>query len=271
MLNSNNGCNMCFWTKDRKENFNGAVAWANGYQQLPTGVYFNSSFSITVWVYPNNVQNMARIIDCGNGPASNNVILILSEGTSNRPVLHVYLQDILSFFMISNIILPQNTWSFLAVTFNGSSGYMYINGNQVAQKNTKNSILNLPLNVERSKCYVGRSNWNADGRSQSSISELAFYNQDLSQTFLKQIMRWGPIQSNKNCKNLLLSLFKFNAIPSTYYLLFDKDRSNELDSSRARQNYNCGSNLNILIKKTMDNAQMFISMVSIILYNKNHG
>ena len=65
------------FVSDRFGNANSALALNGRWTQVPSGVYFDSpEFTISVWVYPQQVGSHARIIDFGNGQASDNILFL---------------------------------------------------------------------------------------------------------------------------------------------------------------------------------------------------
>jgi hypothetical protein len=62
------------FVSDRFGNPQSALCLNNGYATLSPGVYFNSSFTITAWVYPlDQNSRYQRIIEFSNGPWINTV------------------------------------------------------------------------------------------------------------------------------------------------------------------------------------------------------
>ena len=55
--------------------------------KAPDGTYFNGDFTATVSVRLFSCDNWARVIDFGNGQQNDNVVLVVSEGTSCKPFL----------------------------------------------------------------------------------------------------------------------------------------------------------------------------------------
>ena len=51
-----------------------------GYITAPPGVYFGGDLTITAWILLRSVTSWARILDFGNGPKKNNIILSYSNG-----------------------------------------------------------------------------------------------------------------------------------------------------------------------------------------------
>jgi hypothetical protein len=59
--------NLTTFTSDRFGNVNSALALNGGWSKVPSGIYFDSpEFTISVWVFPQQVGYWSRIIDFGN-------------------------------------------------------------------------------------------------------------------------------------------------------------------------------------------------------------
>ena len=72
--------------------------------------------------------------------------------------------DIL-FTVTSSVSLSSKNWVHLAASYNGTYAALYINGVVVGSSQVKGA----PNNVRRSKCYIGKSSWDSDGFSLSSL------------------------------------------------------------------------------------------------------
>ncbi|MBL7975867.1 MAG: choice-of-anchor D domain-containing protein, partial [Candidatus Kapabacteria bacterium] len=141
------------------------------YASLPSGVYFNGSFTIEAWVYPKQMSNWSRIIDFGNGAGSNNVLLGYTYGTTGQPGLYIEGTQI-----AAGQTLPLNQWSHVAATFTSSgstgTGTIYINGVPTAS-----STFPTPVNVVRNNNYIGRSNWGlGDPDANAIFDEIRIWN-----------------------------------------------------------------------------------------------
>lgn len=75
---------------DRFNNTDGAILLNNSYYKLPTGVYFSGDFTILAWVKLNTYSSNSRLLDCGNGPSSDNVLATISNGNSGKPFVRVF-------------------------------------------------------------------------------------------------------------------------------------------------------------------------------------
>jgi len=171
------------FTSDRLGNANSALALNGGWTQVPPGIYFNSpEFTVTVWVYPQEVGASSRIFDFGNGAERDNVLFTLSQHTSLKPLFGIFPVD-----YVSNTQLTMNQWQFLAATYNGNILRIYRNG-QIISETTKS--ISLPR-INRTKCFIGRSNWAVDGYSRSILDELKFYNKGLADVEINRLYKKG--------------------------------------------------------------------------------
>ena len=165
---------------------NSALALNTGWTQVPPGVYFNTpQFTISVWVYPSNVGDDARVFDFGYGQLVDSIILSLSFGNSLKPYLTIFSGSTLEFTVISSQNLVLNQWQFLVVTFDGTNVQIYLNGVVTAGNSNQNTLL---TTKSRSKCYIGKSNWDSQGFSDSYLDDLRFYNQSLTQSDILEIL-----------------------------------------------------------------------------------
>lgn len=130
------------------------------YVTVPSGTWFRGDFTIEAWVYGKdyNYHFWSRVIDFGNGPDAENVVLALSSMTDNLPVLHVVRNGSGSSSLTSPERLPVFRWVHLAATLKGTTGTLHIDGIPVTSK-----TLLVPKAVNRTKNYIGKSNWDVDG------------------------------------------------------------------------------------------------------------
>ena len=166
------------FTSDRNGLTNDAISLNGGYTNFPADVYFNSAFTISAWVNPNNLGIWSRIIDFGAGASIYNVLLTFNAGSSNDIALHLYSNGNPIVLFQPSYQLPWNTWSFVAVTYNGYTATIYINGGQIASQT--NAGYWVPENVVRSQSYCGRSEYSVDEYSDSLIDQIQIYNRALS-------------------------------------------------------------------------------------------
>jgi hypothetical protein len=178
--------NLTTFVEDRFCNPNSALALNGGWAQVPPGVYFDTpEFSISVWVYPLTVAIYSRVIDLGNGPLNDSLILALSYSNLN-PYLAMLNGPTVIFQPISSQSLQLGQWQFLVATFNGTNARVYLNSQLKAD--AYNESLKLQTNISRSMCYIGKSTKPAIGYSWSYLDELRFYNKSLTQTEIYDLM-----------------------------------------------------------------------------------
>jgi hypothetical protein len=171
------------FTQDRFNNPNGAIYMNPGYYILPPGIYFNNSFTFLVWVKILSFGSYARIIDCGNGPYSNNVVVSYSFGGSKVPYTQIFVQGDTTGTIEIYSDVSANTWFHLASVFDGHNLTMYLNGNFAAT-----NLTTAPLGVERSQCYIGRSSWTGDPRSRACFDDLMIFNRALTSNEVQNFM-----------------------------------------------------------------------------------
>jgi hypothetical protein len=134
----------------------GALNFPGGnanYAKTKNGVYFSGgSFTIQSWVYPVEILNWNRIIDFGNGAGSNNILLSNTYGTSGAPGLYIEGAQ-----FQATTVLTLNTWHFVCATYNSTTrvAAIYVDGQPSGTGNNYPA----PSNVNRTLCYIGRSNW----------------------------------------------------------------------------------------------------------------
>ena len=154
---------------------NSAINLTNGYLDMPPGVYLNSSFTLSAWIYPTKFVNWARVVEFANGAGVDTLLFAYSNQYSGKPTFDLYGST--TYRVTSSLQLKLNDWHHLAFSINESIAYIYINGTQTGV----NPSFILPLNKFRTKCYVGRSNWGSDGLAYANLDEIKIFNRALSQ------------------------------------------------------------------------------------------
>ena len=144
------------FSRDRFKNPNGAICMNPGYYILPTAIYFTNSFSFLAWVKVFAFNSWSRVIDCGNGAPSDNFVLSLSYSNQAKPYTSIIRGTSPSGQAEAKAINPQliNTWFHLASVYDGQYLMLYINGDIMG-----NMSSNPLLSVNRTRCFIGRSNW----------------------------------------------------------------------------------------------------------------
>ena len=159
----------------------GAMNFPGGdanYAQAKSAVYFSgSSFTIQSWVYPVELLNWNRIIDFGNGAGVNNILLSNTYGSSGAPGLYIEGAQ----FQASTV-LTLNAWHFVCATYNATTkiAAIYVDG----QPSGIGYNYPAPQNVNRTRCYIGKSNWGhgPDPNFHGGIGSVQIYNGYLTPT-----------------------------------------------------------------------------------------
>jgi len=183
------------FTFDRFYNLNSALALNGGWTRVPSGIYFDTpEFTISVWIYPQQVGYGSRILDFGNGPSADNIVLAISLKDSLKDYFQIFSGTAQIFLEQSPQNLTLNKWQFLTFTFNGTNAYIYLNGT-LTTKSNQNFTLSI---LNRTNCLIGKSNWATDKYSSSYLDDLRFYNKSLTQTEILELMNQSQISNLKN-------------------------------------------------------------------------
>jgi hypothetical protein len=179
--------NATSFTTDRFGNANSALALNCGWTQIPQGIYFDTlEFSISVWIYPSNIGIWSRIIDFGNGEGVDNIFLSFDsslDSSLNQKPAFLIKSSGTEHWLRSSQALALNQWQNLIATFDGTQTRIYLNGllkDSAAASVSTNSIV-------RSLCYIGKSNWAADGYSESYLDDLIFFNRSFVQSEIMEL------------------------------------------------------------------------------------
>lgn len=183
-------------TTDRFGNAGGALQFngVNGYVDAPDGVYFNGGdFTTSCWVKVTSYTSWARIFDFGNGQSNNNVLLASSQAATGKPQGEIYIGTSGSGGAVPSptVATGTNTWTLLTYSYSGGIGRLYVNGTQVAQ-----GVQTAPVNVLRTLCYIGRSNWAGDSYYNGAIDEFRIYNRALTSFEIQNLLMEQPDAMN---------------------------------------------------------------------------
>jgi len=154
--------------------------------QLPEDTYFDGNFTFQAWIYKRNNNNWSRVIDFGNGPGNDNVIIVLSNESSGKLSFHVNKPGVSKSFVMPEA-MPLNTWTHVTLRLRNSIGWVYIDGQY-----TKAGVLTPPDSTVRKNNFIGRSNWENDGFADMLIDEVRLFNyalepEDIAANFRKSV------------------------------------------------------------------------------------
>lgn len=168
---------------------NGAVKLNgnNGYIALPDDVIKGlSEMTIQMWVNQQEDKRWSRILDFGTGSGDN---LFLSGygspgGGRNAIGLHLVVGDTEdTVYSADNFRLTNNEWTHLAVTFEGTTCTIYMNGEEIA-KNTGMRVN--PSGLKNSMNYIGKSKYGADPYFKGVIDEFSVQDKALTGAEIKE-------------------------------------------------------------------------------------
>ncbi|NEN91260.1 MAG: hypothetical protein F6K48_21060, partial [Okeania sp. SIO3H1] len=161
-------------------NFDGV----DDYIQMPEmNIDYSQGLTVGAWVQYNSFKKWSRIIDFGNG-APNDNILFANELTTNNLAFQVN-KGTTQNRVKADGKLELNQWVYVTVTVDGSgSSKIYKNGEEV-----QSGLVHLPNNLNRTKNYIGKSNWSVDGYFQGKMSHLRMYNRPLSPEEINECMK----------------------------------------------------------------------------------
>lgn len=176
------------FANDRFNNPNGSIYMNPGYYTISGGLDFNLTFTFLIWVKAFSFPSWGRILDCGNGPESDNIIAGLATNAGpNKPYAQIYQKNLTDGLVITSKSLNINTWFHYAFVYDGQKTLIYVDGSLVA-----NSTKTAPNILKRSKCYIGRSNChveNGDPDSSGCFDDLMLYSRALTQDEVKNRMK----------------------------------------------------------------------------------
>jgi len=162
------------------------------YVSLPAGIVSTfSNCTIEVWARLNSSANWSRIFDFGNNTTSY-LFLTPQNGSNSRLRFAITTNGPAGERQIDGpAALAAGVWYHLAVTFNGNTGILYLNGLPVGTNNTmtlKPASLGNTVNN-----YIGKSQW-ADPYFNGLLDEFRIHSVALSASEIAATFALGPSQ-----------------------------------------------------------------------------
>ena len=150
----------------------------NGYVSLPTGVVSNASTAtVSAWVNLDSVSNWSRIFDFGSG-TSTNMFLTPKNGNNGKIRFAIKVNNSTEQRIDGQAALPTGGWHHVAVTLNGSTGTLYVDGAQVGI-NTAMTLKPSDLGATTQN-WIGRSQYSADPYLDGRVDDFRIYNRALT-------------------------------------------------------------------------------------------
>lgn len=151
-----------------------------GYFFAPSGVYFSGgAFTISAWIQPVAFNKNSFFFSFGNGQASDNVYLSISNGNTGVPYVGIWKVGFSLSIISSSVGLTIGQWTHLAGVYNITHLMIYVNG-QLTGLAAVSGQMN--QNILRTKCFLGRSNWYPNELDASAyFDEIRIYERALRQ------------------------------------------------------------------------------------------
>lgn len=170
-----------FGQRNQAYDFNGA----NQYIDLGDWV-FGGPITISGWVKNRTYPHCSRMIDLGNGPEAQNIIVATNGGTNGiwfRSQVNSYTEP--DCFVIDYPdYFTTNGWDFVTCMIS-TTGRMSIYKNGILMKESSNAVP--PPHALRTKNYLGKSNWPWDGFFDGVMDDIRIYDRALSEDEIQQL------------------------------------------------------------------------------------
>ena len=133
---------------------------------------------------------------------------------TSQPVCGIFVpaHPDLSGLVTSSQALSLDTWTHLAYTHANGACKIYLNGTLTASTSCY-----VPRNVNRTECYVGKSNWLDNPNQNAHLDDLRIYNRSLNETEIDQLVGYTPPGSTSASPTTITSPFSAITSPSSTF------------------------------------------------------
>jgi len=159
------------------------------YVQLPVNSGLSRDVTLAGWVYWNGGNAWQRVFDFGS-EIEKYMMLTVKDGSGKIGFTMTTSRGTDGTIALVGPTMPTATWTHLAVTFNGETATLYVNGLPVAA----GSSPRLSPMFSQTFCYLGRSMWNGDAYFNGRIDNFRLYNYGLTGNEVYSL--WGQGGSN---------------------------------------------------------------------------
>jgi len=175
---SGQGNNVTLYNSPTISTDNGGYVSLNGtnqYGTAPSGFDdFTNGITVLAFVDFNGVSTWERIIDFGNGEASDNIILN-RESSTNNLWFEIRQGSTQAFTYSLTNGITNNDWGFYGARLDGSTYKVF-----TQSTSDVGSTSALPNNITRSSNLIGDSNWAADAFFDGKMGVIAIYDYALT-------------------------------------------------------------------------------------------
>jgi hypothetical protein len=159
------------------------------YVSLPSFTTTNNGLTFACWFKSNYNVEWSRIFDFGNGVNSDNIVAAVGAFSNGLNFATVY-NGVFSLCNTTGYVLNNNNWNHLVITLSyanpgsqTSNFIVYLNGVSVLNVNN----MYYPLNVTRTKNYIGRANNTYDSEFFGNVDDFRVYNTVLSASQVQSV------------------------------------------------------------------------------------
>ncbi len=137
---------------------------------------FSAGITISVWANPAAVNNWARFVDFGNGPASDNIFLTRNASTNNLS-FSFYRGAISAGTVTATNALVLNEWQMFVATLDDAGNVVLYKDGLPIQTGV---IPQKPNILTRTSNFIGDSNWTDDAFYVGLMDDITIYNYAIS-------------------------------------------------------------------------------------------
>ncbi|NLY42535.1 MAG: hypothetical protein GX066_00870, partial [Clostridiaceae bacterium] len=164
--------------------FNGT----NGYVRLPNGIFKDlSDYTVATWFRADELREWQRIFDFGSSTSSYAFLTPMGGGRPRYGIKQGSAAE--QTLIVNNMTFPLNEWKHVALTTQGTTVRLYIDGVLVGTRT--NTTLTLSSLGETTRNYIGRSQFSGDAYLNGRVDDFRVYSRALSAEEIRTVMTAG--------------------------------------------------------------------------------